>query len=161
MLAAFGLMGVALVMAVVAWFYLSRKEEAPAPPPVAAAAAPAPPPRTRDADTGTPRQKAPAPRRQSSAAPAPPREAPAPRATNGTVTIAFAGDIAGLTGVEITCTDGFRQRGPLSGTSVSIGGVPTAGDCVAIPKGKAGTKTVVRGGGQYSCQFVGTTLSCR
>jgi hypothetical protein len=123
--------------------------------------------RPRDADTGTARPQPPAapvqaakprPKAAGSSAPAAPK--PAALGANAAVSASFAGATV-PTGVEITCSGGFRQRGSVSGGSVTVQGVPTADTCQMIPKGVPSTAAPVKGGRSYSCTIVGTTTSCK
>ncbi len=83
-----------------------------------------------------------------------------PSAT-GTVNITFTGSPI-PSSVEIDCGSAFREKKTLSGGSAIFSGVPTSGDCKAIPKGGVvGSKAPVRGGGSYTCSIQGTTTVCK
>lgn len=163
-LAAVGMLCVALLLTVVAIFlYNNKKEDKPAPPQITQNEIKPPAPKPPKGDTGMPApkpqaNKPPKPRPQGGgtpSAPAAPRVGP-----TGTVSVTFSGSPT-PTQVEITCGSGFRQRGGVSGGSASIANVPTGEDCKLFPKGVVATAFTVRGAHNYNCSFSGTTMSCK
>jgi serine/threonine-protein kinase len=170
-LGVFGL--AALAVLAVVWSKLGKPDEKEAAPtPVAAAPAPAPVTvkrAARDEDTGNaaPAPAAPAPAARprprpvaSGAAPAPAAPRPAPMAARAALNVTFSSTPA-PTSVEVTCPSGFRERGAVAGSAVSVPNVPTGESCTMFVKGVPGTPAPVSGGRSITCAIVGTTTSCR
>ena len=95
-----------------------------------------------------------------SSAPAPaPR--PAPAAASGTVTVSVPADQR-FQAVEITCDNGFRQRGAFNGQVARVEDVPNSSCTLLFKGGAPATFRPVSGGRSYSCEFPAPgTAACR
>lgn len=87
--------------------------------------------------------------------PTPPKPAP----PGSPVTLHFVGNLI-PTGMELFC-DGYRARAPVQQQSVTFSNV-TATNCKVIPKGGLNSSDAsVQVGHAYTCEIVGTTLTCK
>lgn len=162
--AAVGMLCVALLLTVVAIFlYNNKKGDTPVAAPIAVVEAKPSAPKPARGDTGMPAPKAApaAPKKPRATGGGGPTTPAAPRlGPTGSVGVTFSGSPT-PTQIEITCGSGFRQRSGVSGGSASVASVPTGEDCKLIPKGVVATAFIVRGGRNYNCSFSGTTMSCK
>jgi hypothetical protein len=113
---------------------------------------PAPKARPRPKTGGGPRP-APVGPKPAPAPPPPPANAP------GSITITIPGS-ALFTGIEVTCPDGFRQRGSFVGGKATIPHVP-AMKCDLIFKGGLPARNTIRGGETKNCTFNDGIAVCK
>lgn len=161
-LAAFAILCVGTVAAVLLIYFLGTSQKTEAPPQVAATEQAPPPPVVEEPAEPPPVAAKPAstpskPKvKTTTETPAAPVEQ---KSGNGTVNVKVSG--ASPTSVEISCSSGFRARSGVSGGSASVPGVPVADDCKLYLKGGVvATPAKVKGGRSYSCTVTGTTMQC-
>jgi hypothetical protein len=95
------------------------------------------------------------------AAPSPRPAAPAAPPSVGTVRITLGTGAPPFTSLEVSCSEGFRQREPFAGGAAAVSSVPN-GECYANFKGGPPTgRIAVRPGDSKTCTFATGAPDCK